>query len=381
MTKVRPIFLSLFLVAAIVVVNGCAAPSPAPSPTPPPKQWTFKIAEVAPAQSSRGCALLWFAQEVENRTDGQVKFEIYWGAALGSTSEMVPLVSAGAVDMAICFAGYFPAQFPLETVGLVMYNTETPYGAIKATHELQTTYEPLLKEQRQNNIRYLIPYVTARGGFLSHVLIRRVEDVKGLRIRATGETASMVRQWGGVPISLPAKEIYEAFDKGVVDAGVDFFHNIKPYRYSEVIEYVILAGFGPMALSYFGFNFDSWNQLPVDLQETLDKVADDYTTVYAYATAKGEEADLRFAEQEGVEIIEMAPEEKRRFREIGFQPVVDKWIAEKEAEGLPAGEMWQKYESLTQKYEKMWPDYPKGAAPGWDKVKGTAEPFMEMLLK
>jgi hypothetical protein len=57
--------------------------------------------------------------------------------------------------------------------------------------------------------------------------VRRLADLKGLRIRAPTELLAVLRELGADPVNMPMGEVYSAMARGVIDgviAPVDTFH-------------------------------------------------------------------------------------------------------------------------------------------------------------
>jgi len=48
--------------------------------------------------------------------------------------------------------------------------------------------------------------------------IKSVEDIKGLKFRVGGFGGAVIRRMGGVPTSIPGGEVYQALEKGTIDA-------------------------------------------------------------------------------------------------------------------------------------------------------------------
>ena len=70
--------------------------------------------------------------------------------------------------------------------------------------------------------------------------VTKIEDVKGLKIRALDATnVPMMNAWGASGVAMPISKVYDALDKGVVD-GVYAAINVLfvPWRFSESEKFV-----------------------------------------------------------------------------------------------------------------------------------------------
>ena len=93
--------------------------------------------------------------------------------------------------------------------------------------------------------------------------INTVDDLKGLKMRIPGFGGKVIAGVGGVPTNIPTGELYQALERGTIDAlewvgpGLDLrmgFHKVAPYYYNGWHE-------PGTELMYF-FNQDSMAKLP-----------------------------------------------------------------------------------------------------------------------
>ena len=117
----------LTLVLLVTVLAGCgttpapaassAAPTPVassapskeaqPSPKPQEDQIVLRLAENQPADYPTTLGDLEFARLVEERTNGRIKIEVYYGAQLGDEKSVIEQVQFGAIDFARISISYF----------------------------------------------------------------------------------------------------------------------------------------------------------------------------------------------------------------------------------------------------------------------------------
>lgn len=55
----------------------------------------------------------WMAEEVADRTDGELEFEIQFGGVLASVREIPSAIETGLIDMGNIVVPYFPEQLPI----------------------------------------------------------------------------------------------------------------------------------------------------------------------------------------------------------------------------------------------------------------------------
>ena len=115
---------------------------------------------------------------------------------------------------------------------------------------------------------------------LSTVKIDSLADIKGLRMRTAGDGGEVLTRMGASVIFLPGGELYEAIQRGVLDAfeystpAVNWdmsFQEITKYHYFSATR-------APSDPLVFTVNKSEWDKLPDDLKMLVEDV------VYAWAT-------------------------------------------------------------------------------------------------
>ena len=103
---------------------------------------------------------------------------------------------------------------------------------------------------------------------LSKVPINTVDDIKGLRMRTSGDGGEIMTRLGASVVFMPGGELYEAMQRGVIDA----FEYSSPsvnwaMSFQEIAEYQIFSATrAPSDPLVFYLNKSRWNELPADLQ-------------------------------------------------------------------------------------------------------------------
>jgi TRAP-type mannitol/chloroaromatic compound transport system substrate-binding protein len=104
--------------------------------------------------------------------------------------------------------------------------------------------------------------------------IKSVDDLKGLKMRIPGYGGKVMAGVGAVPTNLPAGELYQALERGTIDAlewvgpSLDLrmgFHKVAPYYYTGWHE--------PSTELIYMFNKEKLNSLPAWAQSILRNAA------------------------------------------------------------------------------------------------------------
>jgi len=111
----------------------------------------------------------------------------------------------------------------------------------------------------------------------SNIKIETMDDFKGLKFRTMGPWAEVLGSFGAAVVTVAGGEIYEAAQRGVVDA----FEYCGPavdwaMGFHEVTKYIGLPGIhSPNCSNLLMFNKGEWNDLPADLQAILRIVGEE----------------------------------------------------------------------------------------------------------
>lgn len=104
-------------------------------------------------------------------------------------------------------------------------------------------------------------------------------------------------------------------------------NGVTGYKFEEVCDYYLRAGFGCGNVLYFIGNLDVWNGLPADLQDVILEVFAEYQDLNVEHLAADEAASLKVMEKAGVQILEITEEERAKWmNSIGdpaAQPIED----------------------------------------------------------
>lgn len=275
-----------------------------------------------------------FAQAISEATNGEVTVDLYMGGELGpGPAEQYNRVVDGVTDIAFSLPGYTASTFPKTLL------TELP-GVISAETGTQAILDNLdLLSDEYRRVVLLGLWNNAPNQLLmAEQPVRSMEDLQGLNIRVPSRNAGLVVQaWGANPVSMPAPEIYNAMQTGVIDGAMIDVTTLDAFRLKEVTDYVTMGMDTTISSFFMIMNRDSFSALSDEQQQiVLDSGRE--------AAVNGNEAWLGVAEKvladfvatEGKEVITLSPEAAETFNEASAA-AVEQVIAEADAEGIDAG--------------------------------------------
>jgi len=263
-----------------------------------------------------------WAPKLDAMTGGEIKIDVLPTKAVVPHRETIDAVANGILDGDLNAVSYFSGRDPaFAIIGDLIAGYDTvdqvrtfcEYGGGKEI--LQKLYDKYTKGQV--HVVGCGPY--AKEAFVSTVPIRTVSDFTGVKVRSPeGLAAEVFKRAGASPVSLPFSEVYTALEKKVIDAADASAHvNNNASGMYKVAKFPIYPGIHSMAVLQFIVNKKVWDKLGEKGQTALEVW---YQAAY---DAMRREADLEdqavAAEQRAgndVTVIDWAPEERAKFREI-----------------------------------------------------------------
>jgi TRAP-type C4-dicarboxylate transport system substrate-binding protein len=297
----------------------------------------------------------WYLTEVEKAGGGRIKFERYWSSSLVPARKELDGLNKKIVDIASVFIPYTPAELPLSNVApLPVINANVWVGetAFIELNELPA----IQKELAKLKVKFLAPLSTSSQEVITNVPINSIDDFKGLKIRATGTNAEVLKGIGTVPVTMATAEMYTSMERGTIQGVLGSISSHGDYKLHEVAKHLTMAGFGG-AMGMMAINVDVWNKLPADIQGIMLKVGKEAPKPHHHIYTI--ENDGKFINEvfpkAGVKVTTLSATDKAALREKGGRPVWDKWANGAEEKGLPGKEVLQKWMSLYKKYEPLSP--------------------------
>ncbi|HOP48528.1 MAG TPA: TRAP transporter substrate-binding protein [Desulfobacteraceae bacterium] len=301
-----------------------------------------------PTHSQSKVEAAW-CKEVEKRTNGRVKIIHYPGQTLTQATQNYQGVKAGLSDLGCSVLQYTRGRFPL--MDFINLPLGYPSGQV-ATALINEVYDKF-KPKELDEVKVL--YFHAHGPGFIHTkgkAVHTMEDLKGLKIRSHGPTATMIQCLGGTPTAFPMNELYQSLQKGVVQGGIYPLESNKGWKMAEVTDYVIACY--PTAYSlgfYIVMNKDKWNALPDEDKKIIEEINSEWIFKHGKAWETAAFEGISFLLQHGNSMIGIGPKEANRWTEA-VKPVLQNYIDETEKQGLPGKEVLAYVSSRLDDFQK-----------------------------
>ncbi len=282
-----------------------------------------------------------WAKEVEKRTGGRVKINVYPGETLGKQVEQYDLVLKGAAQLTVVAGPQYPGRFPLTDVFNLPFLVppDGPNSPGKAIRDM--VHEKYLNPIYFKDVKVLWKYRFQPGVLhMAKKPVRTIDDMKGQIIGFAGGkiVPAYIKALGGSPQQSPAPEVYENLDKGIINGQILPFETQMAFKLYEVTKYVTMTNQG-MAAYCIVMRLQTWNSLSPDVQKIITDL-NPWVEDLAYKVGEGAfQKALGVSKQAGVQVIELTPTERARWDEA-TKSVEKDWFREMDAKGLPATAMY-----------------------------------------
>lgn len=256
-----------------------------------------------------------FTNQVKALTGDSIDIQVFGAEQLAKAGDNFPGVARGALEAAISTNFQWGPTLPEPNAISIpfMISTLDQIRKFPASDARKLIDEKL----RTRQVESLCWFYTTRNAIYTNnkAPIVKTEDFKGLKIRGFNALNDAgLRAVGAAPIALPAPEVYQALQSGVLDAGLTDVSAAVSRRFYEVQKFGTVS---PSLCVYFHMYCNpAWfGKLTKVQQDALRQAA---TTAEAAATTITEDtasAAVGQLRQRGMTIHEQTPAEAAAWRD------------------------------------------------------------------
>ncbi len=226
-----------------------------------------------------GESTIWLSERLLGASGGAIRLDIYDPGELVPAFGLVDAVRDGKVEAGITWLGYDQGKIPSSVLFAA-----TPFG-MDPWEFLGWWYEAggrdLAEEIYANyNIKPLLCGIVGpeTAGWFSEP-IDSLEDIRGLKIRMSGIGGKVLERAGASVTTLPAGEIFQALEKGAIDA-TEFSQPVidEALGFDRVAKHNYFPGWHQtFSSSHLVIGLDAWRQLSARDQRLVEMACDAVT--------------------------------------------------------------------------------------------------------
>ena len=217
-----------------------------------------------------------FGAEVEKRTNGALKFEVYPNASLMKVVPQFAALRHGALDLSLYPLSYAGGEVQETNIGLMP--ALVPSYDVGSAWKNAEVGKMLTKIVADKGV-IILSWIWQAGGVASRSKpLVSPEDAKGMKVRGgSREMDMMLKDAGAAVLTLPSNEIYAAMQTGAMDAAMTSSTSLISFRLEEVSKF-LTSGRGKsywFMLEPLLMSKDVFDKLPKAHQDVLVAVGAD----------------------------------------------------------------------------------------------------------
>lgn len=265
----------------------------------------------------------WMA-EMNKQFAGKIKIDGFPGGALGRNPRaQVKLVQDGVIDIGFFVPSYTPGRFPDAEI------MEMP-GILRNSTESAIAFWRLYDKGLQRGFDKFHPFSlfsTAPYNIHTKEPVKRLSDLKGLKLRAGGPVAAAtLKAVGAIPVGMPIPSVAENISKGVLAGSAADWNVAFQFRIVDTAKnhYMALMGAVPIGML---MTKENWNSLPADVRAAFTKTGGEaFARRHAAANEASQLKFLAEAKSRPDNKFVFPSKAEQKAWEKATQPVIDNWI-------------------------------------------------------
>lgn len=303
--------------AAIVAASGTAALAR-----------EMRVSSFEPPQGFYSAKILqpWIDKVNEKLSAGNA-FKLYPGSMLGAPPAQAELVKAGVADIALVVPTYTPGVFPgsgvVELPGMAATSAD-------GTEILNALADDGMLDKEYADYKVIALFTTPGYRFLmTDKPVKVPSDLEGLKLRTPSKFGStLFSMVGASGVSVPAPQVYENLERGVVKGAVWVMDAYRTFRLNEVAPYVTDIRFtaSPMAIL---MNKNTYDSLSDADKKVIDEMSGRANAEWIAGVVDQTDAEIEkvFRADPDVTFTELTDEDRAAWdKALADAPA--KWVAE-----------------------------------------------------
>lgn len=327
----RGILVIITALAIVIAVSGITLPSEGRA-----AEIKLKFSNFYPPTHQYAILGQQLCDEIKQKTNGKVEVSYYPSGILTTATKVYDGVVNSVSDMGLSHVEYTRGRFPVtETLCLPM-GYPSGYIAAQVANDFYDKFRP-----KEWDAVHVLFFFSTGPQIISTTKkpVKRLEDLKGLKIRAAGRPADVVKNLGGTPVPVEMAEIYDSLQRGVVDGLLSSMEVQKGWKTGELIKYATLSWpVGTTFTYYVIMNKAKWEKLPEDVKKVLNEVASQFKDKYAVASNAIDIEGRDYLKKFGGQLIPLSKEEVNRWVSAAA-PTIEKHTNELEGKNYTKGDI------------------------------------------
>ena len=338
-------------VLATLLLVLAVAPVPAASPEVTLRLHSF----IPPVANPMKHFLIPWAEKIEKESQGRIKVQVFPSMQLGGKAEqLLTQVRDGVVDVAWTLPGFSPGVMPKLEIFELPFLHRSTRGTVLSLQDYVAKY--MQKDFEPYHV--LLVHCHAGALFMTKEPINKVEDFKGMKLRAYSRTNSWILEaLGAAPLQVALPELAPMLSKGTVTGSILPYEIAPSVKMQDLTDYfTTLAPPQPRlstAIFTFLMNKKKYESLPPDLKKVID--ANSGRNLAAHAIEVWDRIEIDGEQvmhsKPKNKFVQLSAEETAKFKKM-VQPVFDRFKKLLDEGGDDGAKLLAEVEAMEAKYSK-----------------------------
>ncbi len=240
------------------------------------KTYKFTMQNMFSLNHPISAAMDQLAKDVHEKSNGRITIQILPSGALINGPEIFESVGMGSIDMGTTCSTYHGGILPVAATAFALPGDPRGVKEIMDFMYQDEVLNFLRSAYATQNVFFGAPLVMDGYTIVSKKPIKSWDDLKKLKVRASGSIAKVLQKMDIPTVFIPFSEIYVALSRGTIDAEISGNH-AESYLGTtyEVAKFQTVPYISGAQNCEVIANLDRVNELPEDLQVVLKKALRD----------------------------------------------------------------------------------------------------------
>jgi TRAP-type C4-dicarboxylate transport system substrate-binding protein len=267
--------------------------------------------------------LIPWSEDVKQASNGLLDIKLFYNNSIANPENVYSRTVEGVADISFGIFGPYFDIFPRTMVAGLPFEAQNDTESSVALSRL---YERGLISEEFSKVKVLSLFTFAPSAINSNKNIKTVEDVKGMKLAASGRiVGEVITALGGVPVTMGPPDFYQAMQRGTVNGIMVGWPAIMSFRLDEVSNHHLETQSGQFPAFVF-MNKEAFAKLPQAGQKAIDQLSGP-----PFYKRMGEVTDRQEAEgrdltkvKPGQVITKLDAAEEERWKKL-TAPVTENW--------------------------------------------------------
>jgi len=255
----------------------------------PVKVYQWKMQSLSTKGSGDWGSNVIFADYIKRITNGRVIITPYGGGEIVKAQDILDGMKNNVIQCGHLFGGYYSGFIPEAAIDSGIPGTfNDPFQVLHVYYHLGVL-DIVRQAYAEHGVFYMGPAPYGTIPMWATKPVKSLADFQGLKVRATGLPAELLKSLGATPTFIPQEESYTALQLNTINAYVSGFSAFRDYKHWEIAHYIMLPGMLGQGVTGYGISQKALAELPEDLQIIIKEAAGPFMSLeYTTYSLEGE---------------------------------------------------------------------------------------------